>query len=223
MRFPVRAVSVIGCLLACLSVLSAAPAFAQAEGTDYRVLAPAQPTQSPGKIEVLEFFSYACPHCAEFAPILGTWKATLGKDVVFRKVPVGFDRPPWINMQRAYYALLATGDLERLDARLFVAIHEQHLPLFQEQALFDWVGKNGGNAEKFAAAYTSFGINNQTVQADKMAEDFQITGVPTMAVDGRYAALGDSFTELLANTDKLIAKVRAERAAALAGAGAKKK
>ena len=217
MRFPVRAVSVIGCLLACLWVLSAAPAFAQAEGTDYRVLAPAQPTQSPGRIEVLEFFSYACPHCAEFAPILGTWKATLGKDVVFRKVPVGFDRPPWINMQRAYYALLATGDLERLDARLFVAIHEQHLPLFQEQALFDWVGKNGGNAEKFAAAYTSFGINNQTVQADKMAEDFQITGVPTMAVDGRYVALGDSFTEILANTDKLIAKVRAEHAAAPGG------
>lgn len=223
MRYPVRAVSVIGGLLACVSVLGAAPALAQAEGTDYRVLTPAQPTQSPGKIEVIEFFSYACPHCAEFAPLVGTWKATLGKDVVLRKVPVGFDRPPWINMQRAYYALLASGDLERLDARLFLAIHEEHLPLFQEQALFDWVGKNGGSAEKFAAAYTSFGINNQTVQADKMAEDFQITGVPTMAVDGKYVALGDSFTELLANTDKLIAKVRAEHAAALAGAGAKKK
>jgi thiol:disulfide interchange protein DsbA len=218
MRFPVRAASVIGCLLAGLAVLSATPAYAQVEGTDYRVLTPAQPTQSPGKIEVLEFFSYACPHCAEFAPLVSTWTATLPKDVVFRKVPVGFDRPPWINMQRAYYALLASGDLERLDARLFLAIHEQHLPLFQEQALFDWVGKNGGNQEKFAAAYASFGINNQTVQADKMAEEFQITGVPTLAVDGKYVALGDSFTEILANTNKLLAKVRAEHAAALGGA-----
>ena len=218
MSFSVRAASLVGGLLVCLSVLAAAPAFAQAEGTDYRVLSPPQPTQSPGKIEVIEFFSYACPHCAEFAPLVGTWRATLGKDVVFRRVPVGFDRPPWINMQRAYYALLASGDLDRLDMRLFQGIHEERLPLFQEQALFDWVGKNGGNQEKFAAAYSSFGINNQTVQADKMAEDFQLTGVPTMAVDGRYVALGDSFTELLANTDKLIAKVRAERAAALAGA-----
>jgi len=214
MRFPVRALSVIACVLATAAVLRPAPLLAQAEGTEYRILAPVQPTLSPGKIEVVEFFSYACPHCAEFAPLLATWKATLAKDVVFRRVPVGFDRPPWINMQRAYYALLASGDLERLDAKLFTAIHQQNLPLFQEQALFDWIGKNGGDAQKFTAAYTSFGINNQTVQADKMAEDFQITGVPTMAVDGRYVALGDTQLELLANTDKLIAKVRAEHAAA---------
>ncbi len=222
MRFPVRALSVFAALLA-TALVPAAPAAAQAEGTEYRVLAPVQPTLSPGKIEVVEFFSYACPHCAEFAPLLATWRATLAKDVVFRRVPVGFDRPPWINMQRAYYALLASGDLERLDAKLFNAIHEQHLPLFQEQALFDWVGKNGGDAQKFIAAYTSFGINNQTVQADKMAEDFQITGVPTMAVDGRYVALGDTQLELLANTDKLIAKVRAEHAAAVKAAPAPKK
>jgi thiol:disulfide interchange protein DsbA len=214
MSFPERALALLAALLVTAALMAAAPVQAQTEGTDYRVLAPAQPTLSPGKIEVVEFFSYACPHCAEFAPILATWKATLGKDVVFRKVPVGFDRPPWINMQRAYYALLASGDLERLDAKVFTAIHTQNVPLFQEQALFDWVGKNGGDAQKFAAAYTSFGINNQTVQADKMAEDFQITGVPTMAVDGRYIALGDTQLELLANTDKLIAKVRAEHAAA---------
>jgi thiol:disulfide interchange protein DsbA len=214
MRFPARALSVIAALLATAALVRPGPVQAQAEGTEYRVLTPAQPTMSPGKIEVVEFFSYACPHCADFAPILATWRATLAKDVVFRKVPVGFDRPPWINMQRAYYALLASGDLERLDAKLFTAIHQQQLPLFQEQALFDWVAKNGGDAQKFTAAYTSFGINNQTVQADKMAEDFQITGVPTMAVDGRYVALGDTQLELLANTDKLIAKVRAEHAAA---------
>jgi thiol:disulfide interchange protein DsbA len=214
MRFPARALSVIAALLATAALVRPGPVQAQAEGTEYRVLTPAQPTMSPGKIEVVEFFSYACPHCADFAPILATWRATLAKDVVFRKVPVGFDRPQWINMQRAYYALLASGDLERLDAKLFTAIHQQQLPLFQEQALFDWVAKNGGDAQKFTAAYTSFGINNQTVQADKMSEDFQVTGVPTLAVDGHYVALGDTQLELLANTDKLIAKVRAEHAAA---------
>ena len=103
---------------------------------------------------------------------------------------------------------------------LFAAIHQEHLQLFDESALADWVGKNGGNAEKFAAAYVSFGINNQTVQADKMVEDYHVTGVPTLVVDGKYVALGNTLSELLSNTDLLIAKVRAEHAAA---APAKKK
>ncbi len=214
MRIRHRVVAVAGAVLALAGVLQAPPARAQVEGTDYALLTPNQPTQSPGKIEVLEFFSYACPHCAEFYPLVTTWLAMQPKDVTFRRVPVGFERPPWINLQRAYFALLASGDFNHLDGQLFAAIHQEHQPLFEESALADWVGKNGGNAEKFAAAYTSFGINNQTVQADKMAEDYHITGVPTLVVDGKYTALGNTLSELLANTDKLIAKVRAERAAA---------
>ncbi len=213
-RHPVM--SLAGAVLALAAVLGGPPALAQVEGTNYSVLSPPQPTQSPGKIEVVEFFSYACPHCAEFYPLVSTWLAMQPKDVAFRRVPVGFERPPWINLQRAYFALLASGDFNRLDGALFAAIHQQQQPLFDEAALADWVGKNGGNAEKFAAAYTSFGINNQTVQADKMAEDYRITGVPTMVVEGKYAALGNTLSELLSNTDKLIAKVRAEHAAAAA-------
>jgi thiol:disulfide interchange protein DsbA len=95
---------------------------------------------------------------------------------------------------------------------LFRAIHQERLPLFDAQSLADWVGKNGGNAEKFTAAYSSFGVNNQTVQADKLAEDYQISSIPTLSVAGKYVAMGNSFTEILANTDKLIAKVHAERA-----------
>lgn len=199
-----------------LSALLAQPAaWAQTEGVDYRPLAPPQPSSSaPGKIEVLEFFSYGCPHCAEFFPLVSTWVATLPKDVVFRRVPVGFNRPAWINLQRTYFALQASGDLARLDGKLFQALHEEHLPLFEEPALAEWVGKNGGDAQKFAAAYTSFGINNLTVEADKMSEDYQVTGIPTMAVAGKYIALGDTFTALLASTDKLIAKARAEAKAA---------
>ena len=114
--------------------------------------------------------------------------------MVFRRVPVGFNRPAWINLQRTYFALQASGDLARLDGKLFQALHEEHLPLFEEPALAEWVGKNGGDAQKFAAAYTSFGINNLTVEADKMSEDYQVTGIPTMAVAGKYIALGDTFT-----------------------------
>ncbi|HUL19534.1 MAG TPA: thiol:disulfide interchange protein DsbA/DsbL [Steroidobacteraceae bacterium] len=211
MRCDRRVMTVAAWVLGLAALLAQPAVRAQTEGADYRALVPAQPTSAPpGKIEVIEFFSYGCPHCAEFYPLVSTWAATLPKDVLFRRVPVGFNRPAWINLQRAYFALQASGDLTRLDGKLFQALHEERLPLFEEPALADWVGKNGGDAQKFTAAYTSFGINNLTVEADKMSEDYQITGIPTMAVAGKYIAAGDTFTLLLANTDKLIAKARAE-------------
>jgi len=197
-----------------LLVTGAAPplAAAEIEGTNYRKVTPTQPTSSPGRIEVTEFFSYGCPHCSDFYPLVNAWAAKLPKDVVFKRVPVGFNRPQWINLARAYYALEASGDLAKLDGKLFHAIHYERLSLFDEQSLADWVGKNGGSPDKFAAAYTSFGVNNETVQADEMAEKYQVTGIPTMAVQGEYVALGDSFAEILTNTDGLIAKIRTEGA-----------
>src|ERR1700680_4264760 len=184
------------------------------EGTDYRRLAPPQPTMSPGKIAVIEFFSYMCPHCTEFHPLVTTWAAKLPKNVVFQRVPVGLDRPAWIHLARAYYPRQASGDLDKLDCPLFHAIHEEHLQLYDEPSLAGWVGKNGGNADKFAAAYTSFGVNNQTVQADQMVEHYPIEAVPTMAVNGESLAMGRTLAEILANTDRLIAQVQSEARAA---------
>jgi thiol:disulfide interchange protein DsbA len=202
-------------------LLSTAPRAALQEGTNFLTLAPPQPTSQRNKIEVVEFFSYACPHCARFYPLLNAWVAKLPPDVLFRRVPVGFGRDAWVNLQRTYYSLEYTGDLARLDGPLFHAIHEERKPLFDESSIVDWVGRNGGNADKFAAAYTSLGVNTQTYQADKMAEDFQIGGVPALAVDGRYVALvpasqeeTQGLNDLLANTDQLIARVRTERTAA---------
>jgi protein dithiol oxidoreductase (disulfide-forming) len=214
-----------GGLLGLVCVATAAPAATAAaapvQGTDYRLVVPPQNTLSPDKIEVVEFFSYACPHCGAFFPVVNQWLARQPKDVVFRRVPIGFSRPEWINLARAYYALQSTGDLPRLDGALFHAIHEEHQRLFDPQSLADWVTKNGGSGEKFSAAYGSFGINNQTVQADKMAEDFGVDSVPMLAVDGKYVAIADASVgeaqygkDLLAHTDLLIAKARAEHAAA---------
>lgn len=204
------------CLLAPAAFAATGPAPAPAplaEG-DFRTLTPPQPTSNPGKIEVIEFFSFACPHCNAFYPLLTTWAAKQPNDVVLVQVPVGFNRPPWINLQRAYYALQSSGDIGRLEGALFHAIHEEGRQLFDEQSLADWVGANGGNSDKFAAAYASFAVNNQTVQSDSEAEMYGVEGVPTMAVNGEYVAQGKTFAEILDHTDKLIAKVRAERARA---------
>ena len=205
-----RLVTVLAASLAFGAIM---PVAAQQQGSAYSLLPTAQPTETPGKIEVIEFFSYACPHCAEFYPLISAWVAQQPKDVAFRRVPVGFDRPQWINMQRAYYALQASGDLTRLDGKLFGAIHQQGLQM-EGPALTEWVRKNGGDADKFASAYISFGINSLTVQADKMAQDYGVDSIPKMVVEGKYVIQGDSFSELIANTDKVVAKVRAERAAA---------
>lgn len=213
-------------VLSCLAVFAATPPAVAAEpreGTNFRLVVPAQPTDSPGKIEVTEFFSYACPHCNDFYPFLSAWLAKQGKDVVLRRVPVGYERPPWIAMQHTYYALLATGALERLDGALFKAIHEQHRRLYDLQSLADWVGANGGSSDKFMAAFNSFIVNNQVEQADKLSEIYNVEGVPTLAVDGKYVALGDTFPDILANTDMLIAKERAEQRKPHPGAGAAQK
>jgi len=213
-------------VLCALTVVLLSPVLRAAlqEGTDFRTLAPPQPTSQRGKIEVVEFFSYGCPHCAHFSPLLGAWAAKLPPDVVLRRVPVGFGREPWVNLQRAYYALESTGDLTRLDGPLFHAIHDEHQQLFDESSIADWVGRKGGNVERFTTAYTSLGVNTQTFQADEMAENFRVEGVPTLAVDGRYVALvpnsaedeAQRFNNLLATTDQLIARVRSERVAAKA-------
>jgi thiol:disulfide interchange protein DsbA len=207
-----------GLLTTAAATLPAARAQAPAAPSgDFRTLEQPQPSPGPGKIEVIEFFSYGCPHCAAFYPVISAWAAKLPKDVLFRKVPVTFNRAPWVNAARAYYALRATGDLERLDGKLFSAIHEEHQQLFDESSLADWVGKNGGSAAKFSGAYSSFSVNNDTVQADHLAEVYAIDGIPSVAVGGKYVALADPnlpqdkyFVQLLEHADALIARARAE-------------
>jgi len=99
----------------------AMPAIAQSAGVDYTPISPAQPTEDAAKIEVVEFFSYGCPHCADFNPLLAAWVAKLPSDVVFKKVPITFGRAAWANIARLYYTLEVTGDVARLESDIFKA------------------------------------------------------------------------------------------------------
>src|SRR5215472_13839695 len=111
--------------LAAAALCASTPATAQlVEGRDYRLVTPPRPTSSPGKIEVVEFFSYACPHCARFNPLVSAWVAKQPRDIAFRRVAVSYGRPAWVNLSRSYYAFEATGDLGKLDAAFFRAIHD---------------------------------------------------------------------------------------------------
>ena len=204
----------LGLALAVLSL--SATAGPLLEGAEYRYIDPPQHPATPGKIEVLEFFSYGCPHCDEFYPLVSAWAAKLPKDVVFKRVATGMGRMPWTNLGKMYYALETTGDLARLDAQVFHAIHEEHAPLFDEAAITDWVGKHGVDVTKFKTAFESFGVNNKVNQAEEMVEAYKVEGVPTLTVDGKFLVLGDSFQQILTNADGVIAMDRQQKAAAAA-------
>jgi thiol:disulfide interchange protein DsbA len=188
-----------------------APAIAQTAGKDYTPISPAQPTDDPAKIEVLEFFSYGCPHCSDFHPVISAWAAKLPGDVVFKRVPVSFGRAAWANAARLYYTLEATGELARLDGEVFKAIHNDRINLFEEKAIFEWVAKKGVDQKKFSEAFNSFGVMSKVKRGDQLAQAYKIQGVPSVAVDGKYLVGGKDFSDVLAITDKLVAKVRSEK------------
>ena len=202
-------------VFALFSALTVAlPAFAQA----YTPITPPQPTEDAAKIEVLEFFSYGCPHCAEFNPVLAAWVAKQQGDVVVRKVPVTFGRAAWTGIAKLYYTLEVTGDLHRLEAEVFKAIHVERQNLFEEKALAEWAAKKSVDPKKFSETFNSFGVMSKVRRGDQMAQTYKIQGVPAIAVEGKFLVGGHDFNETLATADKLIAQARAEKA----GKGGKK-
>jgi thiol:disulfide interchange protein DsbA len=195
-------------LAACLfSPLAAAQPVA---GRDFSVIEPAQPTNDPNRIEVVEFFSFACPHCNDLNPLIQKWAKDLPRDVLFSRVPVNFT-PYYRLMAQFFYALDVTGDLSRLDAAVFAAIHDRGLKLISEKSITEWVVSQGVDARRFSEAWNSFSISARIKRADQLAQSHGIRSVPAIAVDGRYLVSGKSLQELLDLTDQLIAMRRDER------------
>lgn len=185
-------------------------------GRDYVAIDPAQPTDDPTRIEVIEFFSYACPHCNDLSPILRKWAEKLPADVDFKRVPVSFNTPFYQLMARLYYTLDALGEVRRLDATLFSSIHEKGLKLIDDKSILQWAVAQGIDAKKFSDAYNSFGVAAKTKRADALSAAAKIRGVPALVVEGRYLVgqNAKSHEDLLALTDQVVDKVRSERAAA---------
>ena len=180
-------------------------------GVEYRELGTALPTDSPGKVEVVEFFWYGCPHCYNFEPVITPWVKKLPKDVHFRRIPAMFNEE-YAQGARAFYALEAIGVEERLHKALFDAIHTgSRLRVANEAALTEWLAKQGVDTKKFAAAYRSFSVEGKLKRAAQLTQAYKIEGVPSVAVDGKYVVVTDnikSFEHLLEITDYLIEKSR---------------
>ncbi len=208
----------IAVLLATLlsSLLLSGPGFAAdlQDGRDFTSINPPL-ARSKGKIEVIEFFSYGCPHCSDFHPLITPWAAKLPKDVSFRRVPVSFNRPEWARLSRLFFALETTGDLAKLDTEVFLAIHEQRVNFKTDEAVVSWAAGKGADAKKFGDALASFSMQSKVQRAEQEAVAAHISGVPALVVDGKYLVNNgsvSSFQDVLKLTDNVIAKARQERA-----------
>ncbi|MDQ2780415.1 MAG: thiol:disulfide interchange protein DsbA/DsbL [Pseudomonadota bacterium] len=186
---------------------------APVEGQQYVRLQTAAPVSLPApdkKIEVVEFFSYACPHCYAFEPLIEAWAKRLPPDVYFHQVPVGFSAAYQV-LQKMYYALEDSGQLTALHRKVFYGIHQQGKHFTNEADMVAFVTASGGDGAKFSNAFKSFGVATKVARAKQLADAYKIDGVPAVGVQGRYytaASLAGSHERALQVADYLIQRAR---------------
>jgi protein dithiol oxidoreductase (disulfide-forming) len=195
--------------------IAAAPA-AQAqsaspvEGKDYVRLSQPQ-VLPPGKIEVVDFFWYGCPHCFAFEPSLDAWAKKLPADISFRRVPVSFRDEPFGTHARIFYALEATGQVDAMHRKVFYAIHNERATLAKPAEVSAFMTKNGVDGAKFLEVMSSFSVQTKARQAKQVTDVYKIDGVPALGIHGRYYTSGSvagSNDRALAVADFLIERTR---------------
>jgi len=181
------------------------------DGRDFRSLDKPAAVEAPaGRIEVVEFFWYRCPHCHAFEPRLNAWLKNLPQDVAFRRVPVAF-RDDFVPQQRMYYALEAMGQLDDMHPKVFHEIHANRQRLDTEDTILSFVAKNGVDRAKFQELYNSFSVSAKARRAKQLQDAYMVDGVPAMGVAGRYYVDGElagNVDRVLQVTDHLVAEVR---------------
>lgn len=181
------------------------------DGRDYRRLEKLAPVEAPaGRIEVVEFFWYSCPHCNAFEPRLNAWASKLPADVVLRRVPVAF-RDDFVPQQRLYYTLEALGKVGELHTKVFNAIHDERKPTAREEQILEFAQANGLDRAKFQEMYNSFAISTKARRARQLQDQYEVDGVPALGVAGRFytdATLAGGMDNALRVVDYLVAETR---------------
>jgi thiol:disulfide interchange protein DsbA len=181
--------------IAALPAAGQLPSTRWVAGTNYQVLSPAQPTDVPaGKVEVIEMFWYACPHCYALDPTIESWRRDKPAYIEFRRVPV-----MWNEEHRAhahlFYTLKALGKLDELHSKVFEEIHQKGNLLYTEgddkatlQSQLQFAKANGISESDFMDAYQSFGVQNSLQQADDLVRRDRIDSVPSIVIDGKFVS-----------------------------------
>lgn len=212
-------------------VLSAAALTANASpadpknGVEYKTLAAPQPVDTGKKVEIIEFFDYACPHCAAFDESLSAWVKKQGDNIVFKRMHIsrpGTDLP----QEKMYFTLEAMGALTpELHAKAFKEIHVNRNPLRRDEQVFEFIARQGIDKQKFIDTYRGFGVAGHVRKSIAMMDAYNVDSWPMLAVDGKYmtsptmadagvnaakteADLHGEVTQVL---DALVAKAKAEK------------
>ena len=190
-EFSLSAASLAAALGACaLPTLAQAQAKAFQSGTDFLTLdKPAPVEAAAGKIEVVEFFWYNCPHCNAFEPLFDAWAKKSSKDVSVRRAPVSF-RADFEPQQRLYYVLESLGKVDELHKKVFNAIHVEKQPLTTADQITAWAEKQGIPKARFVELYNSFSVSTKARKATQLQDAYAVDGVPALGINGRYFTSG---------------------------------
>ena len=197
------------------------------EGVEYAAVVPPLSGATDGKVKVVELFWYGCPHCFQFEPHIHKWLQGKPANVEFERIPAVFmsrDRqgnimrdergnpvpnPGWEIMARAHYTADVMGVLDKIHTPLFDAIHVKKQRPYNKEALRAIFVAQGVNGADFDATFNSFAVNGLVANAIKQTQQYGISGVPTLAVQGKYrisAGMVSSFGDMLEVTNYLVAK-----------------
>ncbi|MBS8240393.1 thiol:disulfide interchange protein DsbA/DsbL [Marinobacter lipolyticus] len=180
------------------------------EGTHYRELSSPVRTDNSEAIEVAEVFWYGCPHCYNFKPLVESWAEDLPEDIDYVQIPAALGQS-WEPHAKAFYALQAMGELDKVHDALFDALAGERRPLNSGEALAEFVSGHGVDGEAFLKNYNSFGVNARMQKAQAKIRGARITGTPTMLVNGKYtvsASMAGGHEEVLEVVDYLVEQER---------------
>jgi protein dithiol oxidoreductase (disulfide-forming) len=199
-------------LVALLAFASAGAAWSQA-GPPYSLLSPPQPTEGGGKIEVIEFFWYGCPHCYAIEPSVVAWLKTAPKDVVFKRVPA-FPSEAWGRDAVMFYTLEAMGLLDQYHQKVFDAIHKDKVNFANNAKRDEWLKANGIDPAKYAEVEKSFSVVTKVTRARQMTQSYKVDSVPRFIVNGKYVTSGEQAggnDKIFPVIDQIVAMARKEK------------
>jgi len=174
-------------LILCLSIFSLnAGAESFVEGVHYKKITPNVGTSDTTKIEVLELFSYGCPHCNSFEGPIHQWLKSKPANVNFSRRPVSFGRQVWANYAQAYYTAEVLEAIGKVHGPMFNAIHKENNKLLDVNSIRKLFLKNGVTSDDFEATFYSFAVDARLRRDQRTLGKYQGNSVPTMIVNGKY-------------------------------------
>jgi thiol:disulfide interchange protein DsbA len=171
-------------------------------GVEYTTLSSPQPVQAVGKkVEVIEFFAYHCPACYALEAGMVDWAKKNADKVNFRRIHLPFQgaADPEAHL---FLTLEAMGKEAELHPKILNAVHVQRIRLMKDDQIIDWVTKNGVDKAKFMETWNSFGVMTKLRRLGQTATSYQVSGTPTLIVDGKYQTSPGQVAEKLKINDR---------------------